>query len=65
MPDMHLSILRQIARLRRRELRAAGTEDRSADGRDTRLRAAQAAGSRADAQLAAATARRRRDREAR
>jgi hypothetical protein len=62
-PDMHLRVLRQVARLRRRQLRDAHTEDRSNEGRAARLRDAENAGSRADAQLAAATARRRLDRE--
>jgi hypothetical protein len=61
--DVHLRVLRQIARLRRRQLRDARTEDRG-DGRDARLRSAEDARSRADAQLAAATARRRLDGEA-
>ena len=65
MPDMHLRILRQIARMRRRQLRDARTEDSGAEGRDARLRAAQAADERADAQLAAATERRRLDRDSR
>lgn len=57
MPDLHLRLLRQVARTRRRQAQAA------ADVPDTkatdRLNEAQDARSRADAQLAAATARRR------
>ena len=56
--DLHLRVLRQVARARRRGLQSAGAEPTTAGGED-RLREATDARSRADAQLAAASARRR------
>ena len=60
---MHLRVLRQIAQARRRRLQDARNE-RAGDGRDGRLRDADDSRSRADAQLAAASARRRLPRKA-
>jgi len=59
MPDLHVRILRQVARIRRRRLLDAQEEAPRADGATDRLRQAAHAQSRADARLAAAAARRR------
>ena len=58
MSDLHLRVLRQVARARRREVQSADAEPTTA-GAEARLRDATDARSRADAQLAAAAARRR------
>ena len=60
MADLHLRLLRQAARLRRRQLQDARDADPDR-GSDNRLRDAEDARTRADAQLAAAAARRRLD----
>ena len=60
MPDLHLRVLRQIARSRRRRLDSTRAEP-SAAGGDDRVHEATKARARADAQLAAASARRRLD----
>ena len=60
MPDFHLRILRQIARARRRQLDSARAKPLAA-GAEARVQEATDARSRADAQLAAASARRRLD----
>ena len=60
MSDLHLRVLRQIARARRRQLRSSRSAAPAAGGED-RVREATDARSRADAQLAAASARRRLD----
>ena len=57
MPDLHLRVLRQIARARRRQLQSSRSGSSAAGGED-RVREATDARSRADAQLAAASARR-------
>jgi hypothetical protein len=62
MADLHLRLLRQAARLRRRQLQDARAADTS-PGTEVRLREAEDARTRADAQLAAASARRRLDGE--
>ena len=60
MPDLHLRVLRQIAGARRRQLQSSRARAPAAGGED-RVRQATDARSRADAQLAAASARRRPD----
>lgn len=60
MTDLHLHLLRQAARLRRRQLHDARDAEPHR-GADNRLRDAEDARTRADAQLAAAAARRRLD----
>jgi hypothetical protein len=58
MSDLHVRLLRQVARIRRRQLR--DTQDEPvADDRGARMRHAENAQSRADARLAATMARRR------
>jgi hypothetical protein len=54
---VHLGLLRQVARLRRRQSPSGGGE-RAGEGSGDRLRDAEDARSRADAQRAAASARR-------
>ena len=58
MSDLHVRLLRQVARMRRRQLREQEAEPLG-DDRTARVRNAENAQSRADARLAAAVARRR------
>ena len=59
MSDLHLRLLRQVARARRKQAQSAAEEPSATD--TDRLSEVQDARSRADAQLAAAAARRRLD----
>jgi hypothetical protein len=58
MPDLHVRLLRQVARMRRRQARDV-LDEPVGDDRAARMQDAENAQSRADARLAATLARRR------
>ncbi|HEY3187397.1 MAG TPA: hypothetical protein VGJ70_07970 [Solirubrobacteraceae bacterium] len=61
MPDLHLRVLRQAAGLRRRQRQAVRDAEPSEEAGEDRLRNAEDVQARADAQVAAAKARRNLD----